>query len=264
MKTASAGVGIAYEVVGRGEPVLLAQGLGYGGSGWGPARELLAEGFRVVAFDNRGFGGSDAPPGPYTVRELAADAVAVLDAAGIERAYVVGASLGGMVAQVLALDWPERVDRLVLACTTPGGLGSYPMPARTVQLMLEAPQLPQDVALRRFVENAVGNGSSTLVEAILAYRLANPPDPNGWQAQAAAGAIHDALDRLGAIAAPTLVVHGTADAVVDPRNAELLAERIPSARLELLPGVGHMLFWEEPERFATLVRGFLEEGAWTS
>jgi 3-oxoadipate enol-lactonase len=251
-------VELAYELLGDGPPLLLIQGLGYGGRGWGPTLDLLAEDFTAAAFDNRGFGASDVPPGPYSVRELAEDARAVLDAAGFEQAHVVGASLGGMVAQELALAHPARIDKLVLACTTPGGPGAYPMPARTVSLMLEAPAMPPDLALRRFVENALGDGASEdLVERIVSYRTANPPDLAGWQAQAAAGATHDAFDRIADITAATLVIHGTEDAVVDPRNAELLAERIPGARLELLRGCGHLAFWEEPERFTGLLKEFL-------
>ncbi len=252
-------VELAYELLGDGPPLLLVQGLGYGGRGWGPVLEPLAEDFTVAAFDNRGFGASDVPPGPYTARELAEDARSVLDAAGFERARILGASLGGMIAQELVLAHPARADKLVLACTSPGGLGAYPIPAQTVSLMLEAPTLPTDVALRRFVENALGDGGTEeLVEQIVAYRTANPPDLGGWQAQAAAGATHDAFDRLGVIRAPTLVIHGTEDAVVDARNAGLLAKRIPNARVELLPGCGHLLFWEEPERFARLVKEFLQ------
>jgi 3-oxoadipate enol-lactonase len=258
LRAASGEVGIAYEVLGDGPTLLLVQGLGYGGRGWGPALELLAEDFRVVAFDPRGFGASDAPPGPYTTAQLAADAAAVLEAGGLERAHVVGASLGGMVAQELALARPRLVDRLVLACTTPGGAVAFPMPERTVRLMLEAPTLAPEIALRRFVENALADRAPPeLVERIVAYRTANPPDLAGWRAQAAAGAAFDAHDRLGAIRAPTLVVHGTEDAVVDPRNAELLGAAIPRARLELFAGCGHLLFWERPERFAALVRDFL-------
>src|SRR6185436_4372412 len=106
--------------------------LGYARWGWEPVLPELAEQFDVILFNNRGIGESDAPPGPYTVAELAADAVQVLDEAGVERAHVLGTSLGGMVAQELALAAPERVDRLVLACTTPGGAESFPMPERTV------------------------------------------------------------------------------------------------------------------------------------
>jgi pimeloyl-ACP methyl ester carboxylesterase len=248
-------VSIAYEVAGAGPPLLLVQGLGYGGRGWGPAHDLLAEEFTVVSFDNRGFGASDVPAGPYAVADLADDAAAVLDAAGIERATVLGVSLGGMVAQELALGRPGRVARLVLVSTTPGGLGSYPMPAQTIALMAAAPTMAPDVALRRFVANALGDDPDPeLAERIVAYRTANPPDLAGWGAQAAAGATFDALDRIAALDVPTLVVHGTADAVVDPRNGELLAQRIPGARLQLVPGCGHLVSWERPELLLELVR----------
>jgi len=251
-------VRIAWESLGSGEPVLMIHGLGYARWGWEPVAGPLSARFRLLLFDNRGIGESDVPPGPYTALELAEDAVSVLDAAGVESSCVVGTSLGGMVAQELALTRPERVRRLVLACTTPGGAGAHPLPERTRHLIAEAPSLPQDVALRRFVENALApDPPAELVERIVAHRLAAPPDPAGWAAQAAAGASFDALDRVAGIAAPTLVVHGTDDGVVDPRNSELLAGRIPGARLEFLPGTGHLFFWEQPERFVALVQEFL-------
>lgn len=252
------GVRIAYELRGSGAPVLLVQGLGYPRWGWDPVAGALAERFLLCLFDNRGVGESDVPAGPYAVSELAADAVSVLDAAGVERAHVVGTSLGGMVAQELALEHADRVDRLVLVCTTPGVRG-VPMPPGTLALMAEAASLPPDVALRRFVENALGERApAELVDAITARRLAQPPDPSGWAAQAAAAMAFDRLDDLAGIGAPTLVVHGTADAVVDPGNSDLLAGRIPGAALEWLEGCGHLLMWEQPERFARLVGDFLE------
>lgn len=255
----NAGVRLAYEVTGDGPPLLLLMGLGYARWGWGPLTPLLAERFTVVAHDNRGIGESDVPQGPYTARQLAEDAVSVLDAAGLARAHVLATSLGGMAAQELALGFPERVDRLVLACTTSGGAGAYPMPARTVRLLQESATLEPAVALRRFVENALApNPTAVLVDEITRLRLANPPDPAGWQAQAVAGATHDALDRLPDITVPTLLLHGSDDAVVDPRNSELLAERLPDARLELLDGCGHLFFWEQPELTAALVADFLE------
>jgi pimeloyl-ACP methyl ester carboxylesterase len=233
-------------------------GLGYTREGWGPLRELLAQRYRVLSYDNRGIGESEIPPGPYTVEELARDAGQVLDEAGVGRAHVVGASLGGFAAQALAADRPERVHRLVLVGTSPGGPGAYPLPEGTLRLMAEAPSLEPHVALRRFVENAVAPGSpAELVDEIYVYRQAHPPDPGGWAAQAAAGVGWDAGDRLGRIVAPTLVVAGTADAVVDHRNAQLLVDRIPDARLELLDGVGHLAFWERSEEFAALVERFL-------
>lgn len=249
---------IKWESQGEGAPVLLMHGLGYTREGWGPLRGLLARRYRVLSYDNRGIGESEIPPGPYTVEELAADAVGVLDSAGVERAHLLGASLGGFAAQVVASEWPDRVERLVLACTSPGGPDAFPLPEGTVRLMAEAPTLPAEVALRRFVENALAPGApEPLVDEIFAYRQEHPPDPAGWAAQAAAGAAWDSSGRCERIAAPTLVVTGSADQVVDPRNSELLADWIPDARLEVVERTGHVLFWERPEEFASLVEGHL-------
>ena len=150
---------IAWESTGEGPPLLLIQGLGYGRWGWDPIVPGLAARHRVVSFDNRGIGESDKPEGPYTAAQMAGDALQVLDEAGIERAHVLGASLGGMIAQELAVAAPERVDRLVLCCTTPGGPNAVPMPEVTLRLFAEAPSLAPEVALRRFVENALGRRS---------------------------------------------------------------------------------------------------------
>ena len=244
---------IAWERHGAGDPLLLIQGLGYARWGWEPVVEPLARSFDVIVYDNRGIGESDLPPGPYTAFALAGDALQVLDEAGVERAHVVGTSLGGMVAQELALAAPERVDRLVLASTTPGGAGAFPMPEQTVRLMTGG------ATLRRFVENALAPGADpAIVERILEHREATAQPFEAWSAQAAAGASFDAFDRVGQILAPTLVVTGTEDAVVDPRNSTLLAERIPDARLELVEGGGPLFFWEQPDRFVDVVKGFLQ------
>jgi pimeloyl-ACP methyl ester carboxylesterase len=255
-------VRIAWERHGGGAPLLLIHGLGYARWGWEPVLPGLAERFDVIVFDNRGIGESDAPSGPYTAVEMAADAVQVLDEAGVERAHVVGTSLGGMVAQEVALACPERVDRLVLACTTPGGPKAHPMPQVTVELMIEAATLEPAVALRRFVENAFAPATVAVhpevVDRIMAHRLATAQAPAAWAAQASAGATFDAYDRLGGLTAPTLVQHGDEDVVVDPRNADLLVGLLPDARLERFPGTGHLYFWEAPERFVASVAAFLE------
>jgi 3-oxoadipate enol-lactonase len=245
-------VRIAWERRGSGEPLLLVHGLGYARWGWEPVLEPLERSFDLILFDNRGIGESDAPPGPYTVAELAADAAQVLDEAGVERANVLGTSLGGMVAQELALTAPERVDRLVLACTTPGGPEAFPMPERTVQLMTGG------ATLRQFVENALAPGPDPeLVDRILRHREATAQPLDAWSAQAAAGATFDALGRIARVEAPTLILHGTEDAVVDSRNSSLLASRIPDSRVELFPGGGHLFFWEQPDRFVDVVTEFL-------
>lgn len=255
-------IALAYETHTAAGPdaswLVLVHGLGYARWGWEPVLDGLASAFRILTFDNRGIGESSVPPGPYSTPVMAEDLLAVMDEAGVDRPHVVATSLGGMVAQELAIAQPERVDRLVLVCTTPGGEVAHPFPEPTQRLLAEMPQMEPRAGLERAVRNALGEDPpKELVQTILAHRLAAPPDPAGWQAQAAAGATHDAAGRLERIDAPTLIVHGTADVVVDPRNADLLAERIPEAEVVRFEGAGHLLFWEEPERFVSLVDGFL-------
>jgi 3-oxoadipate enol-lactonase len=255
----TSGARIAWERRGNGEPLLLVHGLGYARWGWEPVVDALADEHEVVLFDNRGIGESDAPGGPYSVRMLAEDAVAVLDAAGLKRAHVLGTSLGGMIALQLALDWPERVTRLVLACTTPGGARAAPMPEQTIRLMQEASTLPLEIVLRRFVENAFGpEPDPAMVDRIMRQRIASGQLPTAWAAQAAAGAAFDVWDRVPEIRTQTLVLTGDEDGVVDPRNSKLLAERIPGALLEVFPGTGHLFFWEQPDRFVQVVTDFLQ------
>jgi 3-oxoadipate enol-lactonase len=261
-RTDRAGAGIAYELhtdAGSAAPwVVLIHGLGYARWGWEPVTAALAEHYRLVLLDNRGIGASDAPPGPYTTAELADDVVGVLDDAGIGTAAVVATSLGGMIAQELAIRHAERVDALVLVCTTPGGDLAHPFPEQTQRLLAELPQMDARAGLERAVRNALSTDApQDLVDRIMGHRIASPPDPTGWQAQAGAAGSHDAGDRLDRIAAPTLVVHGTADVVVDPRNAALLGERIPDAEVVLLHGLGHLLFWEDPVGFLRPVADFL-------
>jgi pimeloyl-ACP methyl ester carboxylesterase len=250
-------VNIKWEECGGGAPLLLIQGLGYARWSWEPVVPGLAERYRVISFDNRGIGESDKPEGPYTARQMAGDALQVLDEAGVGRAHILGASLGGMIAQELAVAAPDRVEKLVLCCTTPGGADAVPMPEVTVQLFAEAAALAPEVALRRFVENALGKAPPPdLVDELYRRRVENPPDQAGWQAQAAAGLTFAGVD--GVIAAPTLILTGTADNVVDQRNADVLAQRIAGARVERFPGAGHLFFWEQTGAFVRIVSEFLQ------
>jgi 3-oxoadipate enol-lactonase len=245
-------VKIAWERHGTGPALLLIHGLGYARWGWEPVVEPLARSFDVLLFDNRGIGDSEAPPGPYTATQMAEDAVRVLDEAGVERAHVVGTSLGGMIAQELALGWPDRVERLVLACTTPGGAQAFPMPQRTVELMQAR------ATLREYIENALEpDPRPELVDRILEHRERTAQRFEAWSAQAAAGASFDAHDRLGTLDAATLVQHGDGDTVVDPRNADLLADAIPDARVSIYPGCGHLFMWQDPGRFTRELEEFL-------
>ena len=255
-------VKIAYEVLGDGEPLTLVHGLAYDRRGWGRLPELLAEHFRVILIDNRGVGESEAPEGPYAVTQLAADVAAVLDDAGVARTNLFGVSLGGYIAQEFALTYPERVEKLILVSTAPGGPRSHPMPAAGLEAFGKYPTMEREAGLRLMVENSLGargvNDIPGLADEIFAYRLEHAPSLAAWQAQAYAGATFDAYDRIGAITAPTLILQGGADNVVDPRNAELLAELIPDARVEIVPERGHLMIWEDSERVAELVTEFVQ------
>jgi 3-oxoadipate enol-lactonase len=257
----SQGVKVAYEIRGDGEPLTLVHGLAYDRNGWGRFPDLLAQRFRVLLIDNRGVGESDEPEGPYAVAQMAADVVAVLDDAGIERTNLFGVSLGGYIAQELALTYPERLAKLVLASTAPGGPKAHPMPAAGLEAFGKYPTMEREAGLRLMVENSLGERGVRdvpgLADEIFAYRLARAPSLAAWQAQAYAGATFDSYDRIGAIQAPTLIVQGGADNVVDPRNAELLGELIPNARVEIVRERGHLLVWEDSDRVAELVTEFL-------
>ena len=211
--------------------------------------------------DNRGSGHSDRPTGSFGVADMAGDIVAMLDAAGIGRAHVLGASLGGMVAQELAIRHPERVDGLVLACTAPGWPFAYPMPAASVRLIAATALMPAEAARRRHTENALSARTvrerPELVSRLLELQGSRPADSRALSAQAAAGARYAGRLRQARIGARTLVLHGGADTVVDPRNGRLLADRIPGARLVTFPELGHLLFWEDPGGFAAAATSFL-------
>jgi 3-oxoadipate enol-lactonase len=261
---------IAYELRGsrwrsRRPWLVLVQGLGFDRSGWDPVADRLRRHFRLLLVDNRGCGRSAVPARQFTVADMARDVVAALDAARIRRAHVAGTSLGGMVAQEVAIGHPGRVDRLVLACTTPGWPYAYPMPPASARLIAATRGLAPDVAARRWVENALAANTVAsrpdLVDRLLAHQQARPNDPAGFAALAAAGARYAGQLRQNQIRARTLILHGDADTVVDPRNAALLAGRIPDATLVVLPGLGHLFFWEAPDTFVDAVSAFLSDPA---
>ncbi|WP_049897989.1 alpha/beta fold hydrolase [Halorubrum distributum] len=261
------GVTIDYAVDGDpdGQTVLLLEGLGYGRWMWRWLAEALADDYEVLRPDNRGTGDSDVPEGPYSAAEMAADAAAVLDDRGVDAVHVCGASMGGMIAQELALA-DDRVASLTLLCTSPGGDEAAPTPPEVQEHIFSAPEDadPRE-RIRYLMEPAVSEGfyerEPELVDRIVDWRLAGDATPTGREAQAAAVAAFDASDRLADLSVPTLVLHGTEDRVLPVENADLLAELLPHADVELFEGGPHLFFIEDRERVNDRVRTFLGEVA---
>jgi len=240
-----------WESTGAGAPVLLVMGLGLSAGAWWRTVPVLASRLRVITFDNRGVGRSQAFSHAYTTEAMADDAVAVLDAAGLERAHVYGISLGGMVAQQVALRHPERVRSLVLGATSPGGPRAARADRDVTEFFHRRLRMGPKEAAWASVEFNYGSRCRRehfdRIEEDVAERLAHPFAERAYRAQMFAGALHNCYGRLASIAAPTLVVHGRHDRMIPVANAHLIAERIPDARLSILEESGHLYPTEEPE-----------------
>jgi 3-oxoadipate enol-lactonase len=260
-----AGVGgleLHYERAGSGEPLLLIQGMSGNHLAWGrPFRSLLEADFDVVAFDNRGIGHSTAVDEPFTIAEMAADTAGLLDALEIESAHVLGISMGGMIAQELALAHPERLRTLTLGCTYCGGPGSRLMDPADFQGLVEAMASGEERRVYRAMwELNLSPGfheEESRYAEFVAMAEAIPAARRTIELQVQAIFGHDTSARLPQLRLPTLVVHGTADRVLSVVNGRRVASLIPGSRLEILEGVGHMFWWEQPERSAELLREFI-------
>jgi 3-oxoadipate enol-lactonase len=255
-----AGTELHVERRGTGEPLLLIQGMGANTAHWGePFLAELRDGFELTLYDHRGIGRSGPKgAGAVTTASLAADALALLDALGIGRAHVFGFSMGGMVAQELALSAPERVATLTLAGTWAGGTQSRPTSPDVVRALTTAVLSGNR---ERVLKTGFGLVCSSAFAADAAHYAAFAAvariAPAGIQVltdQQAAVAGHDTYGRLRGLHVPTLVIHGSEDQMLAVVNGDLVASLIPGARLELLDGVGHLVYWEQPARVAQLVR----------
>lgn len=254
-----AGAELFWERSGSGEPLLLIQGMSGTHLTWGrPFLGELERDFDCVVFDNRGIGNSAEAPGPFTITDLATDALTVMDAAGFETAHVLGISMGGMTAQELALAAPERLRSLTLGCTYPGGEGSsLADPADATALLEALASGDLDRVFRAMYEINLSPGfraDESHYADFTAMAGALPARQATVQLQLQAVVGHDTQSRLAEITTPTLVVHGTVDRMIPVANGELIASLIPGARLDLLEDVGHMFWWEQPQVSAALIR----------
>jgi 3-oxoadipate enol-lactonase len=257
-------ISLHYEIHGDGEPLLLIMGFGANSSWWLPQIPALSREYQVVTFDNRGTGGSDKPDIPYTMPMLVADAAGLLAAIGVDSANVFGVSMGGMIAQGLALSHPEKVISLILGCTTPGGPNSIPPTPEATRVLFDGSRrqrltlAEQTEELLPFLysQDFIDNNPEFVAE--LTAEMAENPTPNhAFRRQGEATMHFNVYDRLPEINAPTLVISGTADRIVPMENSRILASRIPGAELALLGNMGHGFVAEAHEETSQAVLGFL-------
>ncbi|HSL57442.1 MAG TPA: alpha/beta fold hydrolase [Acidimicrobiales bacterium] len=252
---------IAWRDAGSGpDTIVLLHGLGGSRTAWDPQLRSLSDRWRAVAWDMPGYGASAPLPRPTTFAALA-DAVArLLDALGVERAHLVGWSLGGMVAMHTALAHPDRVDRLVLIATSPAfGLdGTDPDEWRRLRLdRLDAGETPADMA-RAVLTSVAGPRLSGPALADQMAAMARIPAA-GLRAMVETLPHHDVRTRLADITAPTLVVVGELDHETPPAYARAIADAVPGARLIVLPGLGHLAPAEDPDTVSAVIRSFLDD-----
>jgi 3-oxoadipate enol-lactonase len=239
---------IYWEEEGQGDPLLMIMGLGFSMAMWRNLRPVLAQHFHIILLDNRGVGRSDVPLLPFSMATMARDAACVMDAAGFRSAHVLGMSMGGMIAQELALNFPDRVRKLVLACTNCGRSKSVHPDPKVLRVLAPRPFESRAARLEKLIPYIYDSHTPReRIDADLAVVRKNMPPLRGYLEQAAAIAAWDSYYRLPGIKNPTLVIHGVTDRLVPAANARILANRIPCAKLVLLPDASHIFPTDQPE-----------------
>jgi len=238
--------------------------MGFGGqaASWGePFLDALRPHFTIIRFSNRGAGDSDRPDAPATIRLMAGDTAALIHALEIERPHVFGVSMGGMIAQELALHYPHLVNGLVLGCTTTGGAGHAGANPEVLAMLVPAPGLSREDQIRKAWPALCSPGfiqaGAAFLETMLQASLEKPTPIETLAKQMAAVQGFDSYGRVAQIKAPALVIHGDADVLVPPENGRLLHHLIAGSELVIIPGAGHMFFWEKPQESARAIVQFL-------
>ncbi|MGH9682754.1 MAG: alpha/beta fold hydrolase [Candidatus Acidiferrales bacterium] len=255
--TENQGIKIYWDEQGQGVPILLIMGLGWTSDLWHRTRPVLSRRYRTIAFDNRGVGRSDVPEGPYPIAQMASDAATVLDAAGVDSAHLFGMSMGGMIAQEFALQYPKRVRSLILGCTAPGGRESVKAEPEVLQILMQRGMNPEEAAkaISPFIYDPATPRERLEEDMILRRKWF--PTAEGYFAQLQGIMTWEAYSRLRQIEAPALVIHGESDQLIPPANAKLIAGRIPGSKLLLVPHASHILTTDQPEAVHHTVLGFL-------
>lgn len=263
-KVSLGNIQLAYEVNGEGDPLLLIGGFTMVKEAWAYQVEGLSRKFRVITFDNRGVGDSTVPQEPFTISDMASDAIGLLDAIGVASANIFGISMGGLIAQAMALDHPGRVRKLALGCTTHGGREAVAPSPEVMQLMAKAadPSLPPEQSVRMRLPILFGERflkeEPLRIQEWVSGAVRHAPTPQGAALQLKALSRFNVRERLGEIRCPVMVLTGSSDQMMDPENSRLLAQRIPGAKLHVLDGAGHLFFLEQPEEVNRVLQEFFQ------
>jgi 3-oxoadipate enol-lactonase len=266
MSTAKVGnINIYYEIHGEGEPLVLIYGYAGHSGLWFRQIPVLSKKYQVIAFDNRGIGRSDKPDIPYTMAMMAGDTSGLLDAIGIDAAHIFGISMGGMIAQHFALNYPRRVISLMLGCTYCGGVHSVPIKPEALSALADFGRLKKspEEFVRRLVPFLLSREcierNPDIVEKMIAKQLEYPILLHGLVRQAEAIMGHDTYELLPSIKLPTLVITGDNDGLIPFENSRILASRIPRSESAIVNGAGHLFFIENAQESNKVVLSFLEQ-----
>ena len=257
------GIEIYYEISGSGSPLTLIMGLGCSSRQWQWMASVFAKSFQVITFDNRGVGRSSKPDMEYTTDLFADDTYALLKALSVDKTHMLGASVGGMIAQKFVLKYPDKVDRLVLGCTMPNFRNLPPAPD-DLQSMQESQLLP----LEESVEKMMGlfiteqffaekpDQAARLKEVMMIEKEEQGPD--AFLLQLGAAMNHDTINEVKNIKIPTLMISGNADPMAPVENSSFLAEQIPNSTLAEIPGIKHAFWVEKFEEACEIIIKFLK------
>ena len=257
------GVDLAYDLVGEGPPLVLLHGGQTDRSIYRRILPGLSARFRVLNHDQRGVGKSDKPDVPYSSGLIADDTAALMDSLGMDQAIIVGTSFGGMVAQHFAIRHPHKAQAVVMGCAVTGGPHPVVLPSKESQTAFSTEELgPKDRA-RALAASIVTEqwleAHPEIIDELIRDREANPIHPVGYKRRIDAAFSHDAYDRLPEIKCPTLVIAGRNDTIIDWKNSEIIAARIPGAKLVVIEQAGHGFWIEHPERTIEEIVNFLAE-----
>ena len=252
---------VYYEIHGQGFPLVLIAGYGCGSWLWFKQLPFFSKTFQTIIFDNRGVGKTDKPDEAYSILMFADDTSGLLKHLNIIRCHVFGISMGGMIAQQIALSYPELVEKLILCSTTFGGPNSIHIPKHTLRILASSARLPREEGLRRNMATAFSpryiRDNPQVFEDVISHLLSNPQPLYANQLQFRALKDFDVEKRLQEITSPTLILAGDKDEVIPAENSPLLHERIKESEIMMFKGSGHMVIIERAEDLNSKVTEFL-------